>query len=458
MVGLAAVIGKTVEAEGLGTKVGLMSSPPASHCMEARDWTRLHDALRAGGERINRVHLPCYTERCGKEYYYDFNRVSMIVRGFLSDDVTVYPELENSAFSTFAKDGRFLGFQLESALPLVISGMTYDIYDFTANGPVEAFGYGGEIKRRRPYMQAVMDLKLKFSSLKGIVVPIDEKACYAREIKSSWSDLYPDEFNAAGFLSASGINYRTSREKRFFGESVALFGGAADNFSSGELEKLFRDNFVLLDGGAALKLFKRGLGRLANITDARRLAPDTGRQSYEQAAEGEVINGLRDYRASAQAKCGDYADLRYGGGVKLYSALYDHNRGYVGAGIAEGGNFAVFPYVCDALLYEQYNDLRRLLIYKILGARGGATVFTGRGGVSPYLYEDAEKYVLILVNSTVNSFGKIAFTAKNIAFKSAFRIGADGAVLPASLSADNGTFVIKEKFDYLSTQTLILRK
>ena len=65
-----------------------------------------------------------------------------VCRGFLPKDTHVLPELENASFTTYAKDSETLRFQLESAIPLEMEGMTYDIFDFVGNGTNETFGYG----------------------------------------------------------------------------------------------------------------------------------------------------------------------------------------------------------------------------------------------------------------------------------------------------------------------------
>ena len=105
-----------------------------AHCMEARDWRALHENLRAGQEIVNRIHLPCYDETTGKKYLRMFEFFSMNIRTLAPSEAYIYPELENGSFTTFTKDPRFLRFQLESSIPLLPVGMTYDIYDFVGNG------------------------------------------------------------------------------------------------------------------------------------------------------------------------------------------------------------------------------------------------------------------------------------------------------------------------------------
>jgi hypothetical protein len=458
---LAAEIGRRIVEASPDTKPALMSSAPAWHCMEARDWEGLHRGLAAGGPVINRIHLPLYEETvAAKHYYYHFNAVSMAIRRFIPEDALIYPELENNSYSTYSKDRRFLRFQLESAIPLGLNGMTYDIYDFCGNGPVESFGYGAEIAKARPYLQAVQNLGLRQADLTGVVVPIDEKAVYHNSVNTGWQDLMPDEFNTAGYLSAMGVNYRYSLEKHFSGSIVALFNSGVNNFTDDELRDLFADNFVFIDGGAALKLVKRGLGTLASIKSAVFSPANSGLQSYEQAEEGVVVGGIRGRRASAQKQAGDWVNISYGGGVTVLSRLYTHWRKPAGPGFVIAEKFAVLPFVYNQKLMEQFNDLRRDFVYRALAGAAknrGPVVFTNYPAVSPYLYKKADGYVLVLVNSTVTGFPELSFSVEDLAFERIDMISRTGTIRPVSFTRKEGTISIDENFEHLSTKTLLLR-
>jgi hypothetical protein len=457
---LAEKIGDRIHALDPGIKVGLMSSAPQSHCMEARDWEGIHRGLSGDDTKINRIHLPAYPEINAKEYYYAFNCVSMAVRRYLPDKVKIYPELENGDFSAYTKDPVFLRFQLESAIPLGISGMTYDIFDFSGNGPIEEFHYGEEVLSLKPYLQAVMDLALEPHMLRGVVVPIDERACYHRTIETNWQDLFPDEFQTAGWLSAMGVSYCYRTEKVFCGEIIALFNSSADNFTDSELEALFADNFVFIDGGAALKLKKRGLGKLAGITEARLMKAETGVYSYEQAEEGIVVNGIRGYRASTQFS-ENYVNIGYSEEVKILSRIYNPQREVVGNGFVLGKDIAVFPFIYKNRYLELFNDLRRYFLRTALEQAGGKTkrpfVITDYPGISPYLYKKEGGFILILVNATLQSFSEIRFDLRNVSFSSLELIDKKGGEKKRKpFTGGGGTISVVSDFDFMSTATLLL--
>lgn len=126
----------------------------------------------------------------------------------------------------------------------MLSGMTYSIYDFLGNGVRESFGYAREVRSLQPFMQAVEDLNLRFSSLTGVVVPIDPRACYFKKIEKEYSDLMPREYHIAAYLSGLGVSYQYSREKEFMGKTVFMCGSSMDYFTDEELRRVFSQNYV----------------------------------------------------------------------------------------------------------------------------------------------------------------------------------------------------------------------
>lgn len=459
---IAEILGRKIAEVSPDTDVALMSSAPSSHGLEARDWKGVLEGLSQGKEKTNRIHLPAYAEVSGKLYYHAFQSVSMVIRALSPDDTRIMPELENATFNTFSKDSRFLRFQVESAIPLVLSGMTYDIFDFVGNGAIEAFGYGDAVEAINPYLQGVMDLKLSFRNMGGIVIPIDERAVYYRKYKDRWGDLAPyGEYAMGAFLAEAGFTCKYSTEKEFSGEIVCLTGDNIQYFTDAQLETLFRNNYVLLEGGGALELYSRGLGRLADIAEAEFIEGDTDVQSYEQDECGLDPNGIRGCRASAQKSLGDYVRQDYTVQPEILTKMYDSRFGYVGNGAAKGRNFAALPYVINRLLFEQFHDLRRAALWAILRDAPVKTplVYSDYAAIVPYIFEEKDKFVLMLINTTVNCFDSVRLALKNVpSAKGIEEVGRDGKTVPCRYTRTGGGISLDEPFEYLSTKTLIIRK
>ena len=453
---LSKEIGAFIQKLGLKTRVGLMSSAPQMHCMEARDWKGLQTNLSAGEELIDRIHLPCYDETSGKKYFYEFNTKSMVVRTFLPESTYIYPELENGSFSNFTKDPRFLQFQLEASLPLLPVGMTYDIYDFVGNGTVDSLGYGEAVQAVTPYLQGVVELGVKFGDLYGVKMPVDEKACYNLELKEDWRDLKRyDEMEIIGVLSGLGVNVKPTTEKRMRDETVVLAGAGVNNFTDGELEALFADNFVIVDGKCVLELQKRGLARLIGVKSAELCPAGQDLQSYEQATDGFIVDGKQKYRASCLEKANDYVRIEYEQKVKAYTETYTSKREYFGLGGVEGERFAVIPYFLQDMPLEQYNPLRRAVWYAILKNRQKKFVQTGVCGIHPYTYKKGNATVLAIVNTTVNDYKELVLES-NIPFTKLRAVDRKGKLVKKAFKREGSKVTVRMPLEYLSTATLVL--
>lgn len=459
MASLAEDIGKAVASLGLGTKVGLMSSAHDSHATEGRDWHRLQKGLAAGGVIIDRLHLPCYHELAGKTYYYEFNRLPFLCRALLPKNTLIYPELENGSFSTFTKDARFLRFQLESALPLCIAGMTYDIYDFVGNGVVDNFGYGEAVKEITPYLNGVTGLNLKFDSLKGVILPIDEKTVYKRGAKvNRFEDLRPDESFFNAYLSSVGISCKPSTKKKFEGEVIALGSGNAYNFTKKQLEELFADNFVVLDGGAARILIDRGLGRLIGATGYETYVGEHNVHSYEEVCDGVIVNGKTHYRVTAFGKSGDYVKIDYVDEVGAKSFVYDYLGNKIGVGAMDKGGYFIIPYVINSLYYEQYHDLRTTLLKAFLRNTSANLVFTDYAGVYAYVYERRGGKALIVVNSTVEDFDCVELELQGVEFSEIKAVSRENGKIEKVEYVRQGNVVkILHANESLTTNTFLIK-
>ena len=458
MVSLAQEIGKAVAELGLGTKVGLMSSMHDKHALEGRDWHGLQKGFAAGGEIINRLHLPCYDEISGKKYYLEFNRLPFHCRALLPKNTRIYPELENGSFTTFTKDARFLQFQLESAIPLCIQGMTYDIYDFVGNGIVHNLKYGEAVAEITPYLNGVTKLNLSYDSLEGIVLPIDEKTAYKRGASvASFADFYPDESFFNAYLSSLGLTVKASAKKSFAGKVVALGGGNAYNFTAKQLKALFKNNFVIVEGGAARVLIDRGLGALIGATGYETYVGEHNVHSYEQVKDGIAINGKKGYRATAFGKAGDYVKIEYADESGAQSFVYDYFGNKIGVGDMDGGNYFVIPYVINGTYFEQYHDLRTTLLKAFLRKSKARLMFTEHAGVYAYLYQQKTRKVLIVVNSTEEDFDRTELELQGLEFSRVFAVSRkSGRKNRVKYERQGNKAVFFTKNGHLTTQTFIL--
>ncbi len=457
MLALAEKLGRMVKATNPNTDVALMSSRPAAHCLEARDWKRLLGNFAQGGTRINRIHLP-YGEMPPKEFMYQINSQSMAIRAMTDDDVVIMPEIEHGSATMINKTPRYLRFTLEGSIPLLLSGTTYSIYGFHANGARDSFGFGEVVQGLQPYMQAIRDLDLKFSSMTGVVVPICERAAYHKEVNNDYNDLSATEYCAAGYLGGLGIAYRYSHDKTFSGETVFLTGSNIDYFTDDELRAIFADNFILGDASLAQKLAKRGLLSLIHATAVEAMNGDDGEYTYEECRdENTVIRGVRKLRASARVRgLTPCLRVKYEDDVAILSDLYGYMMNPVSAGMAKGEKFLVLPFIVDRSDYIMYDDLRRHFIMEAVAEQGNAYVIADHVGVSTYLYARESDRVLMVTNGNVDTFDKTVLRIGNVPFTSVKKLGRDGKLVDCPFTREGDVLTLDDTLEYLSTNVYVL--
>ena len=460
MLDYASLIYKIVKSANPSTNIALMTSFPEEHCLEARDWTELFERFSGDKEKLNRIHLPGYFERSGKDYMYDFNAISMAIRAFSPEDTKILPELENGSINPFRKNARYLQFQLESAIPLCLSGMTYNIYDPVANGAVEAFGFAEAVQKLTPYMQAVTETGAQYSHLQGVVVPIDEKIVYKKKIQNNFYDLRTNLFNTAAYASVLGLSYRYSKAKSFNGETVFLFGDAVYIFTDEELEALFENNHVVVDGGAVLLLKERNLLSLIGANDARLYPAETGYQTYEQIVGDEEIYGIKGFRASCRMAAGDFVKIDYAEDAenKILSRVHNAEKTISWNAFVQRKNVLINPFVVDKKLYTQFSELRRYFVSNFVEEKANVVLNTQTEGVNPYIYLDEKEAVVMLVNGTLENYDKAEFFIKGVEFNKIISVDKDGALRETAFAYDGGKVSVERPLPYMSTVTFKLIK
>ena len=436
--------------------VALMTSWPGGHCVEGRDWQKLYNILsKDGGHKINRLHLP-YGEISGKDYMHEVNTVDMPIRTMCDEDVIILPEIEQGSASLYRGGRRWLKFMLEGAIPLVNSGMTYSIYDFVANGTRESFGFGKVVKELQPYFQKIVDQNVKFSSLEGVIIPIDQRACYKKEYKGELGDIYPKEYVVGGYLSGLGIGYKYSTEKSFKDKTIFLCGSSIDYFNDDQIKSIFKDNFVMLEGTGVIKLKERNLLNLIGATDAVVRIAETGFQTYEECRSDDlIIEGVRKLRASARKGAGNFVEVVYSDNVDVKTDVFNERLEKLAPAYVDGKGFSVLPFCMDTKLLTLFCDLRRYFVSESLINNTKNLVVMDNTGINPYLFNSDDKKILMLVNSNVDNFDNISFRV-TFDIKKISKIAKDGTIKSLDFNKDGNQVTVRDEFEYLSSTVLII--
>lgn len=414
----AAAIGQAVETVCPGARVGLMSSLPQLHAAEGRDWPGILRNLAHGLPPVLRIHLPTYSEMAPGEYMQAFNQISMLNRAFIPADTEVYPELENYPYSLYTKSRAFTRFQMLSALPLDLSGMTIDLFDLNGSGIHLEEGWQQMLSALHPVLNRLKETGVFGARKLGVYLLVSPNSTYTLHTRHGlgMEELYPSETLFGALFGAFGISFMYTVDPLAIpaGSVLAVCGQVLRNFDAHTIERLMGDHFVLLDGDAAFTLHDMQLGHLAGITDCAWVAHNSGQISYEQVEDGGVYDGIREARASAIVSCCDVLSVQYDdqADVQFLTGFYgfDPRRVCHGQALTMGRAY-IFPFggrehatqVPPMLL----NSLRAALLAEYIPSLPKTVAMPH---VNLYAYEHPEGMALYAVNASMDAFSVLRFS------------------------------------------------
>ena len=413
MVDLARVLGQAVRQVAPETQVGLMSSSPAVHCIEGRDWEGVLRGLAAGKEPANRPHLPSYSEVSGADYLWNFSRISRLSAAMVPAETLLYPELENWPHSRFSKSRTFTRFQVESSVALGAAGITMDIFDLFGNGVMPKEGYAKPLAQAKTLANKLKSLGLEHGRERGVQVLYNPRASYSlwTEKGESLSELAPQEDFWAGFLGVMGVAH-TFREWGGQDQSVlAISGQYCRGLAEPQIRDLFSRNVVLLNGDAIFTLVQMGLGGLVGVKHADWLASDSGLPSYEQVSDGRAYAGLSEGRLTAQALTGDYLRIEYEGDVSVHTEVRNPSGSTTGPGMAVARQrLIMLPYGRGSAYQGLRHPVRQAIVQNLLSNLAGETCpafVDGAANVALYDFDLDGSRALLLVNASNDDYDEL---------------------------------------------------
>ena len=420
MLSAARAIAEAVRGVNPAVKIGLMSSVPQIHAAEGRSWPLLLETLAAGQPPVCRVHLPAYQEMAPGAYLTRFHLVSMLCAALLPKGTEIYPELENYPYSLFSKSRTFTRFQLISALPLGLRGMTIDLYDLNGNGIVPEDGYEAMLGQIKPFLNRMQQSGAFRGRPLGVRVLVSPDSSYTLHTRQgqAMEELYPQDAFFGGLLPALGIPFSYETSPDIAGETVAVSGQVLRNYSPEQIETLFARNTVLLSGDGAQTLTDLGLGRLAGIRSLRWMRQNGGEYTYEEALPGVRYRGRERARASAVISASDAAAIAYAPGaqVREFTAFYDAFRRRTAPGqTLVNGRVIIFPFGRFEGIMELppmlLSAARQEILQHILRCAGCSLPMTEKAPyLALYAYETEKAQWLYAVNGSLDDAAHAAVT------------------------------------------------
>ena len=463
MADLARLIGDAVHAVSPSTRVGLMSSVPAIHCAEGRDWAAVLSGFSgADTPMVDRPHLPAYGGTAGQQYLWHFQAISRQSVAIMPSSTELYPELESFPHSRFSKSLKFTRHQMETSLALGARGITFNIFEMAGSGVMLGEGYQDTLAEVKDFLSDVTDLGLTRENETGVKVLFSPDSSYTLHTPGGarMEELYPSETFWASYLTAFGIANTFSSEPEQQDGVVAVSGQYFRNLDARRIRALFDNNFVLMDGDAAATLVDMGLGDLAGIRSVAWHGQDGGTVAYEQVCDGREYCRLPEARMSAQTAVGDYLEVEYLSQPELRTVAKGPAGETIGPGMAvyEGRAF-ILPYGRACGRYQTLlNPVRQEIIHSVLRERCGDRCPIYVQG-APYVWvcchDLGSQLALLLTNSSDDDVNLVQLHLPGSSAASATEISRTGR-RSVDLACEGDLITIAANLASLETRVLLL--
>ncbi|MEV6104334.1 hypothetical protein AB0M28_06395 [Streptomyces sp. NPDC051940] len=276
------------ERSGGRSQLGLMSSLPAAHSVEGRDWDALFTALSAQRGVTHRPHFAPYSDTPARSLASAVWSLEM-QRALRPRYADCEPEIENWPHTTWSKSDTQTWSEMVTAQLSGADALLLNVHPTHAERAEDFPHIDGLLRRSRPALDWVAGRRPAPAVTLGVGLPWrqDTAARLPTGAAGRLAELAADPEPAAGFLLGYGVPVTAGPAP-----VQALFGRLAHVFDDEELRAMLRGG-LLLDGVAAAVLTERGFGDLLGV----RATAVVGRAEHVEpgpyaveAAEGALLS------------------------------------------------------------------------------------------------------------------------------------------------------------------------
>ncbi len=336
------------------TTLGLMSSGPANHCLDGRNWQQLAEALSDNQKRIySRPTLGNYIEESAQGLYDSAAQIQR-TRFVLPAQTIEQTEVENVPFTQYANSSAFTAAKIAISIAHGCSGVSLNLFDHLGSPLATTPEVATMLCEQRPTLDALRSALNSTDSFTGRCLGVrilhHERAADARHLQpaSDYADLIPPDYAFESALNKLGIptTYTDSPVVVMEGQMVAAY-------SNEELEEMFKGG-VLLDATALGVLQERGLGALvgANLHEIRELNTThvTAVEALTDESFGGASNRFLSLTLPSLSGGGQYGFIEPHKDATTASWIVDEDRQRVAPMLTLfennlGGRVAVMPLV-----------------------------------------------------------------------------------------------------------------
>ena len=330
----ASIFTLAVHSVSPSTVMAQMTSHPAVHCVEGRDWNRLFDALSDNIGTADRICLGHYREAGLQDFSWQINSLSRHLAAAIPTTVDVLPELENVPYTYFSKSETFAKLQIESSMIIGASGVTMNLFEFNGNGILRYNDYASMLSDIKPRLNEIMKHITKVNEHIGVKALFDPRSSYTihNTDEGEIGGLTPmGEYFWAPYLSSMGfaVAPTVSRED---GGVYAIGGQYFRNLTEVEINKLLNDNVCILEAEAVMTLCDMGLGHLLGVKDAKVKRTEKAFACYEQSRVPLCGIDEARMRATQNTPIGEFVEIYYSTPPEIITDVYNYYREPVAVG------------------------------------------------------------------------------------------------------------------------------
>jgi len=397
-------------------RLGLMTSQPADHCLEWREWNAIKKVLTGNKAPYFRPHLPSYSEVTSKGYMQSFDRIPVLTAAFLEEETQFAPELENFPYTRYAKSVAYTAFQIETTCIFKSCGITLNIFDMMGSGVFNGKAYQNMLKRIKPFLNFAYGVVPGVHHMKGVRVLVSPNACqytYA-DGRLTPAAMLPMESEGAAYLGTLSVSWKYETEPIAEDGVTFAAGQCLRGFSRDKLCALLKRGKWIFDGEAILSILDMGLGDVIGISKAECATDEIC--SYEETVAGDRYYGVERVRMTAQIDAGTVLKLTSCNDApkRVYSMVYNpFGKPLFDTVSVYRDRFFVLPYIgCPQSYGTHCHPVLAELIHAFIDGR--ASYISDAPLLRLYEYEKDGKRTIVLTNPSTDDYQDVEITIANV--------------------------------------------
>lgn len=250
------------------SQLGLMSSVPADHSVEGRDWSGLFTALSIGRQATQRPHFAPYSDTPARALSRGLWSLEA-QRVLRPPQVACEPEIENWPHTAWSKSDTQTWSELVTAQLSGADALLLNVHPSSAERAERFPRVDALLRRSRPALDWLAGRRTEQAVPVGVGLPWrPDTAAHLVTVEGTLRELVADPSATADYLLGYGVPVTAGPSP-----VQALFGRGVDAFGDDELRDMLRGG-LLLDGVAARRLTERGCADLIGVHATRICARD----------------------------------------------------------------------------------------------------------------------------------------------------------------------------------------